>query len=62
MKKVFKAWVSKQAKANEIIRLNGDSFERGCGFWSINTNKKDCTFDNDHWPPKRVTFTVEVED
>lgn len=61
-KKVFKGWCSRQAKVSEFLEHRADVIVRPINGWGFYKTKKECTFDIDHMPAKRITITVEVED
>ena len=59
-KKVFKGWCSKQDTVEKVFRLDeyGDEYETSI----FKTRSDKYTWGEFHWPPKRVTVTVEVEE
>jgi hypothetical protein len=61
MKKVFKGWCSKQdIIIDKIFYLDQFGEEYTTAIFKTRSDKQ--TWGEFHWPPKRVTVTVEVED
>ncbi len=66
MKKVFKGWVGRRARAEEIfLWCRTPAIKR----WLVTSalvfqkkGKNDGFWASESWPPKKVTITVEVED
>ena len=58
-KKVFKGWISKQDSIEKFFRLEDEEYAT-TGFFKTRATKYE--WGDFHWPPKRVTVTVEVEE
>ena len=60
-RKVFKGWIGKTVRIDEIGRWEGELLHINSDFiWKTKGKKAEWMPDN--WPPRRVTITVEVED
>lgn len=63
-RKVYKVWMSRQASA-DIFGFDDwheGYIKPGNHLFFKTKGQKEDWGDNEHWPPRRATITVEVED
>ena len=59
-KKVFKGWCSKEDTVETVFHLDQFGEEYTTSIFKTRADKR--TWGEYHWPPRRVTVTIEIED